>query len=628
MALKEVSESNPEKTFSISLRWLMISGFGGLVALSVGLVLYMSVASNFSNTISLLNDRAVTLIDSMERSIRTETDQAERAVRALARLYEEEGLAIGRLEQTRSADQRAVLKSIMVTSPVVEALLIYDLEGRRSGVFRAPDGSFGPIPYARGQDNELGSLLSVNSSNTGAINPVWGEPVILNNTLYHNVGYPLEKNGKIYGYAVAAIGQNNMNRIIANLGRDNDTTAFVLTADNKVLAHSRMSKIFEERQDIKLDEFPDPALRQLLSARKLDDFDITNRQNMTVYESGNDLRRSGNIFITRELAGYSVQPYKLGAYFPKTEVGTELQRALRSAIAGLAALALAVIASFFLSRRISRPMHQVAKVANDFSNLKLDNFTPLPPSRIREIDEQVKAMNSMHTTLSEFSHYVPRSLVKRLMAPGSQSTRSVERQVTILFADIVGFTSMSEDLNAVDTASLLNSHFTMLCQQITKYNGTLDKFIGDGLMAFWGAPDADNDQAANALNAARDIVEALEKNNRKRKEDGLPQLRLRIGIHTGRVVVGNIGGDGRHNYTLVGDAVNVAHRLEQFGRQYIGDESHIILASGTTWETAGKPQFMQPIGMQKLRGRSALIEVYAMGGVKTAANREQQRNAG
>ncbi|MCF6321954.1 MAG: adenylate/guanylate cyclase domain-containing protein [Rhizobiaceae bacterium] len=628
MALKEVTHTTSTKSFSISLRWLMILGFGSLVGLSVGLVLFMSVATNFSNTISLLNDRAVTLIDGMERSIRTETDQAERAVRALAILYEEENLQIGALDQTSDNNRQAVLKSIIVATPVVEALLIYDLEGRRSGVFRTPEGSFGPIPFARGNDDELNSLLSVNPIETGAIEPLWGEPVVLNNTLYHNVGYPLERNGKIYGYAVAAIGQDTMNRIITGLGRDNETTAFILTADNKVLAHSRIPQAFDDRSEISLDEFPDAALQQLATARKLNDFAITNHQNMTVYESGNDLRRSGNVFITRELSGYSVKPYRLGAYFPKTEVGTEIQRAMASAFAGLAALALAVLASFFLSRRLSRPMHKIAKVANDFSNLRLDNFSPLPSSRIREIDEQSKAMNSMHTTLIEFSHYVPRTLVKRLMAPDSSAARSVEREITILFADIVGFTSMSEDLNATETASLLNSHFTMLCRQITKYHGTLDKFIGDGLMAFWGAPDADNDQAANALNAARDIVEIFEQNNAKRNKDGLPPLRLRIGIHTGRVVVGNIGGDGRHNYTLVGDAVNVAHRLEQFGRQHIGDANYIILASGITWEAAGKPQFLQPIGMQKLRGRAALIKVYAMGGTMESENQQPARHSG
>ena len=220
-------------------------------------------------------------------------------------------------------------------------------------------------------------------------------------------------------------------------------------------------------------------------------------------------------------------------------------------------------------------------------------------------------MNAMHVALSEFSRYVPNSLVKRLMTLGVDATRSVEREITILFADIVGFTTMSEELNAVETASLLNRHFDMAGREITKHKGTVDKYIGDGLMAFWGAPEEDENQAIDALNAAHDIVKSLKMFNQQRLAKNQAPIRLRIGIHTGVVVVGNIGSSERKNYTIVGDAVNVAHRLEQFSKPLLGDEDSIIVTSRTTWLAAGKPGNMRSIGRHKLRGREKQIEIFA-----------------
>ena len=585
----------------------MILGFGGLVLLSVGYVLYMSVTTSFSNTFSLLNSRAVSLVDGMERSIRSETDQAERTIVALSKLSTEGSLRIGQLDEVSDQNRQSVLKALMISSPVVEALLIYDLQGRRSGVFRSPEGIFTTIPFAAGDAGEFTSLKSLTTIDKTP-RPVWGNPVVLNKVLFHNVGIALKKNGVVSGIAVAAIGQNNMNRIVSNLGRDNDTTAFVLTNDYKVIAHSGMPNSFKERYVIELDKFPDPALQQIRDAQSIDRFEITKEQNMQVRESGDGLSGGGYVFITRELEGYSAEPYQLGAYFPKTEIGSEIRRAIWTAMAGLGALLLAVIASYFLSRQLSKPMQRIAKVANDFSNLKLDNYKPFPPSRIREIDEQGRAMNAMHVALSEFSHYVPRALVKRLMKSGV--TKSVERKVTIMFTDIVGFTTMSEDLNAVETANLLNNHFDLIGREISKHHGTVDKFIGDGLMAFWGAPEDDDNQEKNALDAAQDIVAAIARLNSQRHTKSKMPIRLRIGVHTGTVVVGNIGSTERHNFTIVGDAVNVTHRLEQFSKDHLKDAPAIIVASKTTWLAAGKPTNMRTMGTHKLRGREKLIEIF------------------
>lgn len=633
MNLKAVTSTPRPKRFSISLRWLMVLGYGALVTFSVGAVLFMSVASNFTNTLSLLNTQAVTLINNMERTIRSETDQAERAVRAIAELKNNNQIVVGNLSGQDFRTQQTLLGSILVTSPIVEVLLVYDLEGNRSGIFRQTDGSFYPLAYEKGSKLEFSSMQDAAKAGESKPDPtnqvIWGEPVVLNNTLFHNVGFPLREGEEIIGYAVAAIGQNTMNKVVARLGANNDTTAFILTSNQKVIAHSRKSEIFDTGQNTDLENFPDAALRQLINSTPLKNFQSTGNKNVDVYESSEGFSDSGHIFITRKLAGYSAEPYVFGAYFTKTDIGAEMQRAIKSAFAGLAALALAVLASILFSRVLAKRMHKISNVANAFSNLDLDHYKPLPPSRIREIDEQGRAMNSMHYALSEFSMYVPKTLVKRMMESGGQTTQSVEREITIMFADIAGFTTMSENLNAIETASLLNRHFEMLGHEITKHKGTVDKFIGDGMMAFWGAPDADNDQAKNAINSAFDISTALEKSNALRAKQSLPPMRLRIGIHTGRVVVGNIGSDERHNYTIVGDAVNVANRLEQCGKLHIGDLQSIIMVSNTTWLAAEKPENLHSIGLQKMRGRAGLVQVFTSAqSVEDAQNPSKQSEVG
>ncbi len=619
MALNEGSEiqrSGKSKVrFSISLRWLMIFGFGTLVAVSIGLVLFLTLRANIANTISSLNARGVLMLDSMERSIRSETNQAERLVLAVVNLYQDENLIIGPMDKDQRSLQQATLKSLIIASPVVEAILVYDLEGHRSGVFHDSEGNFSRIPFGLGDRSEVDALLAGSEraeKNGDFLTPIWGEPVRLNNILFHNVALPLMKNGKAAGVVVAAIGQNNMNRIVVNLGEDNNTSVFVLTQNDEVIAHSRQPGIFKDRGRIKLEDFPDPAMQQFKNAKKVNRFGIAKNKGIEVFQTLDNGDQDGHVFLIRSLEGYSEQPYRLGAYFGESELGSEFERIIISATAGLAALVLAVVAAGFLSRRLTTPMKKIAAVARDFSALKLDQFVPLPPSRIREIDEQSLAMNSMHNALTEFSQYVPRTIVKRLMEPGSDPMRSVEREVTIIFADIAGFTRISEDLNAVETASLINAHFDRICHAINRHKGTVDKFIGDGIMAFWGAPEIDNEQAQNAISAAIDITKILEENNLVRTSQNLPPLRLRIGIHTGQVVVGNIGSCDRQNYTIVGDAVNVANRLESFGKMHMGDAQTIICVSGDTWRAANGPEELKSIGMHKLRGREKAIEVFVM----------------
>jgi adenylate cyclase len=230
----------------------------------------------------------------------------------------------------------------------------------------------------------------------------------------------------------------------------------------------------------------------------------------------------------------------------------------------------------------------------------------------REIDSAMAAFNSMIGGLRLFATYVPRSLVGRLMSlQGSSGLRPEEREVTVLFTDIAGFTEMSRRLTPLRLAAFLNRHFGLLGRAIEAEGGTIDKYIGDSVMAFWGAPDRQADHAERGCRAALAMAEALRADNARRARKGRAPIRLRIGLHSGPAIVGNIGAPGRINYTLVGDTVNVAQRLEQLGKEHAHGQEATIVASRAVLERAGMLDGARPLGVQDLSGRGPM-EVYEL----------------
>jgi class 3 adenylate cyclase len=187
-----------------------------------------------------------------------------------------------------------------------------------------------------------------------------------------------------------------------------------------------------------------------------------------------------------------------------------------------------------------------------------------------------------------------------------------------MFTDIVGFTPQAESLPEDETAALLNRHFALLGACIDQEHGIIDKYIGDSVMAVWGPlAGTPPDYAAAAIRAALAIASVTREDNLMRRADGKAPIRLRIGLHSGPAVVGNIGAPGRVNFPVVGDTVNVAQRFEQLGKVYMRPEEDIIvLASGATIDAVKdranlgielpKPE------LRRVRGHAEPVEVYRL----------------
>ncbi len=202
--------------------------------------------------------------------------------------------------------------------------------------------------------------------------------------------------------------------------------------------------------------------------------------------------------------------------------------------------------------------------------------------------------------------YFSPQVAERVDALGDAVAAGESREATILFSDLRDFTALSEPLSSEQVVALLNEYHTRMVDAVFAHGGTLDKYIGDGIMAYFGAPVPQPDHAARAVRCALAMQDALASLNAERARGGAPPLRMGIGIHTGVVVVGDIGTPRRREYTAIGDAVNVAARIEEFTK-VVGAP---ILVSEVTRRQAGDAIEFARAGPAHLRGRSQAVEVY------------------
>ena len=260
----------------------------------------------------------------------------------------------------------------------------------------------------------------------------------------------------------------------------------------------------------------------------------------------------------------------------------DLNRLMDGAIVGAGTLAVAFLLALLMGWRMVRSISAITSAAESIERLEFDQ--PFHRrSRLREIDDATHSLDKARGALKWFGVYVPRRLVFRLMEAGESGLASRRRNVTVMFTDIVEFTPQAEDLHEQETAELLNHHFALLGACIEHENGVIDKYIGDAVMAVWGGLSRSNDHADRAIRTAVAIARVVREDNVLRVASGRSPIRMRIGLHSGPVVVGNIGAPGRVNFTVVGDTVNVAQRFEQLGKEYMtADDDIVVLASGAT----------------------------------------------
>lgn len=222
-----------------------------------------------------------------------------------------------------------------------------------------------------------------------------------------------------------------------------------------------------------------------------------------------------------------------------------------------------------------------------------------------------------------FGQYVPPELADEMSRnPGHYTMEGQSREMTVLFSDIRGFTNFSEKLPPAELADVLNAYLSTMTRIVQQHRGTIDKYIGDAIMAFWNAPLDLADHASRAVQTALDMQAALLQLNREFSAHGWPEVKIGVGVNTGRMSVGNMGSEFRMSYTVMGDAVNLGSRLEGITKQYgVG-----ILTTQATVEADPDHAFMK-VDDVRVKGKETPVAIYEPLGAKTGLDDRVRRDA-
>lgn len=305
----------------------------------------------------------------------------------------------------------------------------------------------------------------------------------------------------------------------------------------------------------------------------------------------------------------------VGADISATLILQSLNRLLYFAFPSmLAAIGVAMLIATLLSRRAALALSSITVAAKELGAGNFDYRIDLTTGD--EFDTVSESMNQMAASLQEkerlksgFAHYVSQYVMEKIVqGKDLPKLEGERRKITVFFSDIRDFTAISEKLPPEQVVAILNEFFNCMLGIIFKYNGMLDKFTGDGMMAEFGAPIEDPEQEKHAVLAAIEMQNALSELRKKWAAEGKPRIEMGVGIHTGEAIIGSIGSSERMEYTAIGDTVNVASRLEHITKE----KGFPIIVSETTFAGLKEAFPYNFLGEVTLPGRTAPIRAYSI----------------
>lgn len=278
----------------------------------------------------------------------------------------------------------------------------------------------------------------------------------------------------------------------------------------------------------------------------------------------------------------------------------------------LTILFISVFIARLIARGISSPIAALTQEAKKIEKFELDD-RGLPPSTIKEIQQLNNSMSSMKLGLKTFEKYVPSALVRELIRTGKEAKLGGEKvELTIFFSDIQSFTNISETVPPEVLMVQLFEYNNELTNIIKDHKGTIDKYIGDSIMAFWGAPTWHEDHAYLACSAALLCHRKLKELNEKWEREGKSILITRMGMNTGKTIVGNMGSDERMNYSVLGDSVNLASRVEGVNKNY---GTHLIITH-STYQKVSEHFVCRLLDIVAVKGKTEGVKIYELIGRK------------
>jgi adenylate cyclase len=289
-------------------------------------------------------------------------------------------------------------------------------------------------------------------------------------------------------------------------------------------------------------------------------------------------------------------------------IGSAKKTNRNNLIIAFAVLLLGVLFILHISNSISKPLAQLTEETNKVRNFDLDGSVDAH-SKIQEIRELNESIGAMKHSLRAFKKYVPSELVRTLLKTEQKvEIGGHQKELTIFFSDIQGFTSISEEVDPQFLMTHLSEYLEELTSILIAHDATIDKYIGDAIMAFWNAPLDTPDHPVLACEAALKCQARLRELNAQWKSQGKPELITRMGIQTGTAVVGNIGSSERMNYTILGDNVNLAARLEGINKMY---GTHLLISEATN-KRLNNRFLTRPLDIVRVKGKEKPVKIFEL----------------
>jgi adenylate cyclase len=508
--------------------------------------------------------------------------------------------------------------------PQVYGLIVCDGKGQALRVVRgaAAGTEFAIDHFNIATDSQYATLADQIRTHKS---PYWGAPIYRPQwqETFLNYFVPIWSADTYMGFAAIGITTRALSTFAKEISEPPRSVAFMLYGQDRVLAHPLITEGSPRQSENVsfplLRNFGDPVIENLDHLPPVHDIGLAAPAGVLAREPSVGDERY--FVFAREISDYRELPITVGMYFLKRAVDGPIRLFYWATIIALGLLGLSLIVAAIMAGAIARPIRRAAKGATAIGNLNFDEVMPLTGSYFREINDLARSFNTMLDGLRAFGRYVPHTLVTRLVKEGRVGAGTEERVLAIMFTDIVSFTSTSEKMSAAEVADFINQHLSLVSACIEKEGGTIDKFIGDAVMAFWGAPGRIDNPAPLACRAAVAIKRTLAADNKRRIAAGLKPVRIRMGIHMGPVIVGDIGTQNRINYTIVGDVVNAKQRLESLGKTIDPDAEAIALVSEEIFAAAPDGfQFVER-GAHFVKGKQESLKVFQLIGDKEGGSR-------
>jgi class 3 adenylate cyclase len=411
-----------------------------------------------------------------------------------------------------------------------------------------------------------------------------------------NMSVPVRSaSGKILGSLGARYDIENEFQDLTRFARFNASGyAVIVSQDGRVLAHPEAQRMHDDISSY-------PAVREALAGR-------------TGSVIGWNKGGSERLFVYRPLKGPATLNGKPLALL--TELDEAQVDAIFADLRGrfllvvLVVMAVSLLVASFLSSYIEAPLLELAEVAQrveagDLSVTAGGEGEDEVGLLARALNSMVRELSKRQKVIQVFGTYVASEVSEKVLN-GQVDLEGDSRKVTILFSDIRGFTSMSERMAPREVVAFLNNYFTEMVEAVFQEGGMLDKFIGDGLMAYFGALENDVEHARRAVNAGLRMKSLVGKINGERGMHGKPPIAIGIGIHTDDVVLGNVGSRKRLQYTAIGDGVNTASRIEALNKNH----GTTMLISEATYALVKDSFDCKLMPETAIRGKSTPIQLY------------------